>query len=76
MRRLLWNIAGLTFVAIGVVGAFLPILPTVVFMLVAAYCFARGSERLHGWLMNSLHVSIDTPDLSVVAMEIIPTQSG
>ena len=52
MRRMLWNIAGLTFFAIGVVGAFLPFLPTVVFMLLAAFCFARGSERLHGWLMN------------------------
>jgi uncharacterized membrane protein YbaN (DUF454 family) len=52
VRRILWNIAGLTFFAIGVVGAFVPILPTVVFMLLAAYCFARGSERLHGWLTN------------------------
>ncbi len=52
MGRMLWNIAGLTFFAIGVVGAFLPILPTVVFMLLAAYCFARGSRRLHHWLMN------------------------
>ncbi len=52
MRRMLWNIAGLIFFAIGVVGAFLPLLPTVVFMLLAAYCFARGSERLHHWLTN------------------------
>jgi len=52
VRRMLWNIAGLTFFAIGVVGAFLPLLPTVVFMLLATCCFARGSPRLHGWLMN------------------------
>ena len=52
MRRMLWNIAGLAFFAIGVVGAFLPFLPTVVFMLVAVFCFARGSNRLHDWLMN------------------------
>jgi uncharacterized membrane protein YbaN (DUF454 family) len=52
MRRLFWNIAGLAFFAIGVVGAFLPFLPTVVFMLVAAFCFARGSKRLHDWLVN------------------------
>ena len=49
---MLWNIAGLAFFAIGVVGAFLPILPTVVFMLLAAFCFSRGSQRLHDWLMN------------------------
>ena len=52
MRRFLWNIAGLTLFAIGAIGAFLPFLPTVVFMLLAAYCFARGSRRLHDWLMN------------------------
>ena len=52
MRRLLWNIAGLTLVAIGVIGAFLPLLPSVVFMLLAACCFARGSPRLHHWLTN------------------------
>lgn len=52
MRRLLWNIAGLIFFAIGVIGAFLPFLPTVVFMLVAAFCFARGSQRLHDWLVS------------------------
>jgi len=49
---MLWNIAGLASFAIGVAGAFLPILPTVVFMLLAAYCFARGSQTLHDWLMN------------------------
>ncbi len=49
---MLWNIAGLAFFAIGVVGVFLPFLPTVVFMLVAVFCFARGSNRLHDWLMN------------------------
>ena len=52
MTRLFWNACGLIFVGIGIVGAFLPLLPTVVFMLVAAFCFARGSPRLHGWLLN------------------------
>ena len=52
MTRLFWNAAGLAFVALGIVGALLPFLPSVVFMLVAAYCFARGSERLHAWLIT------------------------
>ncbi len=52
MRRMLWNTAGLVSFSVGVVGAFLPILPTVVFMLLAVFCFARGSERLHAWLVN------------------------
>ena len=52
MRRALWTGLGWVFFAIGAVGAVVPLLPTVVFMLVAAYCFARGSERVHDWLLS------------------------
>ena len=52
MTRFLWNVAGMALVALGIIGAFLPFLPTVVFMLAAAFCFARGSERLHAWLVT------------------------
>lgn len=36
--------------AIGAVGLFVPILPTAPFVLLAAACFMRGSDRLHAWL--------------------------
>jgi len=49
-RSYLLRIIGLVFVALGTLGAFLPVMPTVVFLIVALWCFARSSERLYQWL--------------------------
>ena len=50
--RTLWTLAGFFCFGLGFIGAFLPLLPTVPFMLLAAYCFGRGSERFHEWLIT------------------------
>jgi hypothetical protein len=43
---------GWTALGIGVVGIVVPVLPTVPFLLLAAACFLRSSERLHRWLVT------------------------
>jgi uncharacterized membrane protein YbaN (DUF454 family) len=50
--RILWVLAGTLFLAVGVAGVILPLLPGTVFLLAASACYLRGSERLHGWLVN------------------------
>lgn len=48
---MLLKIAGLFFVALAFIGAFLPLLPTTPFLLVAAACFAKSSPRMHKMLL-------------------------
>ena len=50
--RWLWVVLGLLSVGVGMLGVFLPLIPTVPLMLLAAFFFARSSERLHAWLLN------------------------
>ena len=53
MKKILYMIVGCVSIILGIVGVVLPILPTVPFVLLAAFCFARSSERLDGWFKNT-----------------------
>ena len=48
----LWNLAGGFFVGIGILGVFLPLLPTFPLFLLAAFCYWRGSPRFYRWITN------------------------
>ena len=53
MKKILYILIGCISLGLGIIGVILPILPTVPFMLLAAFCFARSSERLDGWFKNT-----------------------
>ena len=53
MRKYVYLTLGLISLALGTVGSFIPVLPTVPFMMLSAYSFARSSEKLHNWFVGT-----------------------
>ncbi|WP_263533331.1 YbaN family protein [Paucibacter sp. TC2R-5] len=51
-QRVLWLLAGIASLVLGFVGIFVPLLPTTPFVLLAAFCFSRGSSRCERWLLS------------------------
>ncbi|MCL1115241.1 MULTISPECIES: YbaN family protein [Shewanella] len=52
LKRGFFLIIGLCSLILGLIGIALPLLPTVPFILLSAFCFARSNDRLHNWLVT------------------------
>jgi uncharacterized membrane protein YbaN (DUF454 family) len=53
LKRYLFITLGTISLAIGLIGIIVPILPTTPFLLLAAFCYLRGSRRFYDWLLNN-----------------------
>ncbi len=53
MKKISYMVIGSISLALGAFGAVLPLLPAVPFLLLAAICFARSSEKLHNWFLGT-----------------------
>jgi len=52
VKKKIYIFLGTLFVVLGIIGMFVPLMPSTVFLLLAAACYARGSQRFYDWLMN------------------------
>lgn len=52
-KKILFIVLGCIGLGLGAIGAVVPLLPAFPFLLLAAYSFARSSERLHSWFINT-----------------------
>ena len=53
IKKILYIVAGCIAMGLGALGAVLPLLPAFPFLLLAAFCFAKSSERLHSWFTGT-----------------------
>jgi len=52
MKKIIILSLGHLFLVLGIIGAFLPVLPTTPFLLLAAFCYSKSSQKLHDWILN------------------------
>jgi uncharacterized membrane protein YbaN (DUF454 family) len=52
MLRPVYFVLGVLMVILGIIGIFVPLMPTTSFLILAAWCFARSSRRAEAWILN------------------------
>ena len=52
-RKAWWYCVGMFSLGLGIIGAFLPVMPTTVFIILAAFCFSKGSPETQKWLEDT-----------------------
>ena len=53
LKKVFFVVLGCLSLGLGALGAVLPLLPAVPFLMLAAFCFAKSSEKLHGWFVST-----------------------
>ena len=53
MKKYIYLVLGLISLGLGTAGSFIPVLPTVPFLMLSAFCFAHSSEKLHKWFVGT-----------------------
>ena len=52
LKKIAFIAGGVIFLLLGIIGIFLPLMPTTPFLLLSAFCLNRGSKRFHTWLLQ------------------------
>ena len=71
--RFLYILLGSISLVAGIIGIFLPVLPTTPLLLLTAFCYYRGSRRMYAWLMN--HPYLGTHIRNFREYKIIPRKT-
>lgn len=53
MKKIVYIVLGCVSVGLGTIGSVVPVLPTIPFLMLAAVCFARSSEKLNNWFVHT-----------------------